>query len=100
VAEEVKLVLKPHYNKKHISKEEYKEILRKAVPKVRKRLGSFGAAVYLIFDSQIRFATTRPAKSTFKKFTLSSRLTSREFATKESRETLLARFNSALSEKD
>lgn len=34
VAEEVKLVLKPHYNKKHITKEEYKEILRKAVPKV------------------------------------------------------------------
>lgn len=35
VAEEVKLVLKPHYNKKHVTKEEYKEILRKAVPKVR-----------------------------------------------------------------
>lgn len=35
VAEEVKLVLKPHYNKKHITKEEYKEILRKAVPKVK-----------------------------------------------------------------
>jgi hypothetical protein len=34
VAEEVKLVLKPHYNKKHITKDEYKEILRKAVPKV------------------------------------------------------------------
>lgn len=35
VAEEVKLVLKPHYNKKHITKEEYKEILRKSVPKVK-----------------------------------------------------------------
>lgn len=34
VAEEVKLVLKPHYNKKHITKEEYKEILRKSVPKI------------------------------------------------------------------
>ncbi|CRK99004.1 CLUMA_CG011960, isoform A [Clunio marinus] len=34
VAEEVKLVLKPHYNKKYITKEEYKEILRKAVPKI------------------------------------------------------------------
>lgn len=34
VAEEVKLVLRPHYNKKHVTKEEYKEILRKAVPKV------------------------------------------------------------------
>lgn len=34
VVEEVKFVLKPHYNKKHVTKEEYKEILRKAVPKV------------------------------------------------------------------
>lgn len=34
VVEEVKLVLKPHYNKKHISKEDYKDILRRSVPKV------------------------------------------------------------------
>lgn len=34
VVEEVKLVLKPHYNKKRVSKEEYKHILRRAVPKV------------------------------------------------------------------
>lgn len=34
VIEEVKLVLKPHYNKKHITKEQYKDIMRKAVPKV------------------------------------------------------------------
>lgn len=34
VVEEVKLVLKPHYNKKHITKEDYKDILRRAVPKV------------------------------------------------------------------
>ena len=34
VVEEVKLVLKPHYTKKHITKEEYKDIMRKAVPKV------------------------------------------------------------------
>lgn len=34
VVEEVKLVLKPHYNKKHVTKEEYKEILRRAVPKI------------------------------------------------------------------
>lgn len=34
VVEEVKLVLKPHYAKKHINKEEYKEILRRAVPKI------------------------------------------------------------------
>lgn len=36
VVEEVKVVLKPHYAKKHITKEEYKDILRKAVPKVCK----------------------------------------------------------------
>ncbi|CAK1541956.1 unnamed protein product [Leptosia nina] len=34
VVEEVKLVLKPHYNKKHVTKEEYKHILRRAVPKI------------------------------------------------------------------
>jgi PHD and RING finger domain-containing protein 1 len=34
VIEEVKLVLKPHYNKKHITKEQYKDIMRKAVPKI------------------------------------------------------------------
>lgn len=34
VVEEVKLVLKPHYNKKHINKDEYKDILRRAVPKI------------------------------------------------------------------
>lgn len=34
VVEEVKLVLKPHYTKKHVTKDEYKDIMRKAVPKV------------------------------------------------------------------
>jgi len=34
----VKLVLKPHYTKKHITKEEYKDIMRKAVPKVNTKL--------------------------------------------------------------
>lgn len=34
VVEEVKLVLKPHYNRKRITKEDYKEILRRSVPKV------------------------------------------------------------------
>jgi PHD and RING finger domain-containing protein 1 len=36
VIEEVKLVIKPYYSKRIITKEQYKEILRKAVPKVRK----------------------------------------------------------------
>lgn len=34
VVEEVKLVLKPHYTRKRVSKDEYKDILRRAVPKV------------------------------------------------------------------
>lgn len=35
VIEEVKLVIKPYYSKRTINKEQYKEILRKAVPKVK-----------------------------------------------------------------
>jgi len=34
--DEIKMVLKPIYNRKKIDKEAYKEILRKCVPKVRK----------------------------------------------------------------
>ena len=34
IVEEVKLVLKPAYNTRRITKEAYKEILRKTVPKV------------------------------------------------------------------
>lgn len=41
VVEEVKLVLKPHYNKKHVTKDEYKDILRRAVPKVHYYLNSY-----------------------------------------------------------
>ena len=33
--EEIKMVLKPHYNRKKIDKDIYKEILRKCVPKVK-----------------------------------------------------------------
>ena len=35
IVEEVKLVLKPAYNQRKITKEAYKEILRKTVPKVK-----------------------------------------------------------------
>lgn len=35
--EEVKLAIKPYYQKKDITKEEYKDILRKAVHKVGPR---------------------------------------------------------------
>ncbi|XP_065367255.1 uncharacterized protein LOC135960006 [Calliphora vicina] len=34
VVEEVKLVLKPRFNKKQITKDDYKEIMRRAVPKI------------------------------------------------------------------
>ena len=34
IVEEIKTVLKPHYNRKRITKEDYKDILRKCVPKV------------------------------------------------------------------
>lgn len=34
IANEVKLVLKPFYNTGLISKEDYKDIMRRAVPKV------------------------------------------------------------------
>ncbi|XP_019555076.3 PHD and RING finger domain-containing protein 1 [Aedes albopictus] len=34
VVEEVKLVIKPFYNKKQINKDEYKDIMRRAVPKI------------------------------------------------------------------
>ena len=39
IVEEIKMVLKPFYNRKKISKESYKEIMRKCVPKVRTRSG-------------------------------------------------------------
>ncbi|KAL5273837.1 PHRF1 family protein [Megaselia abdita] len=34
VVEEVKIVLKPHYMKKHISREDYKEIMKRSIPKI------------------------------------------------------------------
>lgn len=36
IAEEVKLALKPHFAKSLINKDEYKDIMRKTVPKVRR----------------------------------------------------------------
>ena len=35
IVEEIKTLLKPHYNSKRIGKEDYKNILRKCVPKLR-----------------------------------------------------------------
>ena len=41
IVEEVKLVLKPAYNTRRITKDAYKEILRKTVPKVSYSLVMF-----------------------------------------------------------
>lgn len=49
VVEEVKLVLKPHYTKKHVTKEEYKDIMRKAVPKVIYINFHFCATVFIFY---------------------------------------------------
>ncbi len=40
IVEEIKMVLKPFYNRKKISKESYKEIMRKCVPKVRDEMST------------------------------------------------------------
>lgn len=64
VVEEVKVALKPHYTKKLISKEEYKEILRRAVPKVVVQLIRIIRFKFFVF---FRFATTRAGKSTRQK---------------------------------
>lgn len=57
VVEEVKLVLKPHYTKKHVTKEEYKDIMRKAVPKVNINLKfvELFKIVYIIIKLTIFF---------------------------------------------
>lgn len=47
--EEVKLAIKPFYQKRDITKEEYKEILRKAVQKV---CNSYEWFSFLLLDSE------------------------------------------------
>ena len=51
IVEEVKLILKPAYNARKITKEAYKEILKKAVPKVNQFL--FIHNISFTFISQI-----------------------------------------------
>lgn len=76
VVEEVKLALKPFYNRKHVSKEDYKLIMKKCVPKVSLRAFveipstsrwklSFAEFPYFIFPLQIchnRHGEINPAK--------------------------------------
>lgn len=51
-AQEVKLAIKPFYQNKDITKEEYKEIVRKAVDKVS---SSFSRVIYVIVLSHLYF---------------------------------------------
>uniref|UniRef100_A0A914VP81 PHD and RING finger domain-containing protein 1 n=1 Tax=Plectus sambesii TaxID=2011161 RepID=A0A914VP81_9BILA len=44
VEEEVKLALRPYYGKKRITKDDYKEIMRKTVPKICKKKGQINPA--------------------------------------------------------
>lgn len=49
VVEEVKLALKPHYQRRSISKDQYKEVLRRAVPKVsvfRRLIGDYHSVTF------------------------------------------------------
>lgn len=69
--EEVKLAIKPFYQKRDINKDEYKEILRKAVQKVGSTCGSargrfaFESVQLLnLAFSLARCATARAARST------------------------------------
>ena len=51
-AQEVKLAIKPFYQNKDITKEEYKEIVRKAVDKVS---SSFSRVIYVIVLNHLYF---------------------------------------------
>lgn len=69
--EEVKLAIKPFYQKRDINKDEYKEILRKAVQKVGSRRGSARLRPSLTWVqpltlvlSLVRCVTARAARST------------------------------------
>ena len=53
--EEVKLAIKPHYNKGRINKDEYKDIMRRAVPKVTSRFSSVRARVNAAMTLAIQY---------------------------------------------
>lgn len=64
--EEVKLAIKPFYQRRDINKDEYKEILRKAVQKVGSRSASARLRLHLLnlVLSLVRCVTARAARST------------------------------------
>lgn len=64
--EEVKLAIKPFYQRRDINKDEYKEILRKAVQKVGWRSASARLRLHLLnlVLSLVRCVTARAARST------------------------------------
>ena len=60
--EEVKLVLKPAYNTRKITKDAYKEILRKTVPKVCTYILYVTPAYISSYHFLFRFATLNMGK--------------------------------------
>ncbi|CRL04122.1 CLUMA_CG017234, isoform A [Clunio marinus] len=63
VIEEVKLVIKPYYSKRTISKEQYKEILRKAVPKICHSREINPQKIKVLIDSYVKIFKYRKKKS-------------------------------------
>ena len=59
IVEEIKNVLKPYYNRKRINKEDYKNILRKCVPKVSLRFLFYFWRFFLILNNCFRSVIVR-----------------------------------------
>lgn len=57
VVEEVKIVLRPHFRRKYITKDDYKEIMRKSVSKVCIQMKGIGRVCHNIIVFFCRFAT-------------------------------------------
>jgi len=63
VIEEVKLVIKPYYSKRTITKEQYKEILRKAVPKICHSREINPQKIKVLIDSYVKLFKHRKKHS-------------------------------------
>lgn len=71
VIEEVKMVSKPYYQRKDITKDEYKEIMRKAVPKVgNPSLESYEISLYLISSMIMMISYDQNCLSLFNRFAI------------------------------
>ncbi|KAG5684984.1 hypothetical protein PVAND_014187 [Polypedilum vanderplanki] len=65
VIEEVKLVIKPYYSKRMINKEQYKEIMRKAVPKIcHNKTGEINPVkIKYLIDSYVKMYTHKKKRN-------------------------------------